>query len=118
MYMKLYDYIQLRENGDETTVRDKDYIVEIYFYSNSSPTDDWDFAMIELSKLLTITKIFQNGVEVDFSDLIKLKLDNLKQADLFTDYDIDEIMESLESIMSGNVSETWMMDFVNALKKK
>ena len=43
-------------------------------------------------------------------------MDNIKKADLFGDYDIDEIMENLNYIIAGNVSEKWMCKFVEALK--
>lgn len=113
--MKLYDYIKLRENGAEITVYDKEYDMEVYFYSDK-PDDDWNKAIEDLSKLLTITKIIKDSVEVNFSELIELKMDNIKKVDLFGDYDIDEIMENLNYIIAGNVSEKWMRKFVEALK--
>ena len=105
--MKLYDYIKLRENGAEITVCDKEYDMEVYFYADK-PDDDWNKAIEDLSKLLTITKIIKDSVEVNFSELIELKMDNIKKADLFGNYDIDEIMENLNYIIAGNVSEKWM----------
>ena len=102
--MKLYDYIKLRENGAEITVCDKEYDMEVYFYADK-PDDDWNKAIEDLSKLLTITKIIKDSVEVNFSELIELKMDNIKKADLFGNYDIDEIMENLNYIIAGNVSE-------------
>ena len=113
--MKLYDYIKLRENGAEITVCDKEYDMEVYFYADK-PDDDWNKAIEDLSKLLTITKIIKDSVEVNFSELIELKMDNIKKADLFGNYDIDEIMENLNYIIAGNVSEKWMCKFVKALK--
>lgn len=113
--MKLYDYIKLRENGAEITVCDKEYDMEVYFYADK-PDDDWNKAIEDLSKLLTITKIIKDSVEVNFSELIELKMDNIKKADLFGNYDIDEIMENLNYIIAGNVSEKWMYKFVEALK--
>lgn len=113
--MKLYDYIKLRENGAEITVYDKEYDMETYFYADK-PDDEWNKAMENLSKLLTVTKIIKDSIEVNFSELIELKMDNIKKADLFGDYDIDEIMENLNYIIAGNVSEKWMCKFVEALK--
>ena len=69
--MKLYDYIKLRENGAEITVYDKEYDMEVYFYADK-PDDDWNKAIEDLSKLLTITKIIKDSVEVNFSELIEL----------------------------------------------
>ena len=68
--MKLYDYIKLRENGAEITVYDKEYDMEVYFYADK-PDDDWNKAIEDLSKLLTITKIIKDSVEVNFSELIE-----------------------------------------------
>lgn len=113
--MKLYDYIKLREKGAEITVYDKEYDMETYFYSDK-PNDDWDKAIEDLSKILTVTKIIKDSVEVNFSELIELKMDNIKKADLFKECDIDEIMENLNYIIAGNVSEKWMCKFVEALK--
>ena len=113
--MKLYDYIKLRENGAEITVYDKEYDMETYFYANKSD-DDWNKAMEDLSKLLTVTKIIKDSVEVNFSELIELKMGNIKKADLFGECDIDEIMENIDYIIAGNVSEKWMCKFIAALK--
>lgn len=113
--MKLYDYIKLRENGAEITIYDEEYDMESYFYNDKSD-DDWDRAIEDLSKLLTVTKIIKDSVEVNFSELIESKMDNIKKAELFDDCDIDEIMERLDYIIAGNVSEKWMCEFVEALK--
>ena len=71
--MKLYDYIKLRENGAEITVYDKEYDMEVYFY-NDVPDDDWNKAIEDLSKLLSVTKIIKDSVEVNFSELIESKM--------------------------------------------
>ena len=113
--MTLYEYLKSREDGAEITVYDKDYDMESYFY-NDVPDDEWSLAMEDLSKLLTVTKIIKDSVEVNFSELIESKMDNIKKADLFEECDIDEIMECLDYIIAGNVSEKWMCKFVEALK--
>ena len=117
--MKLYDYIKLRENGAEITVYDKEYDMETYFYAYfyaDKLDDEWNKAMEDLSKLLTVTKIIKDSVEVNFSELIESKMDNIKKSDLFEECDIDEIMECLDYIIEGNVSKKWMCKFVEALK--
>ena len=43
-------------------------------------------------------------------------MDKLEKADLFTDYDINIIMTEIERDIAGNVSESWMEQFVAALK--
>ena len=110
--MTLYEYLQTYEDF-ELTVFDEDYDMETYFYKEVSD-DAWDNAMVELSKLLTVTSTSARGVCVNLSQLIESKLDKL--GNLFTLCDIDDIMDDIENILAGNVSEKWLVDFVNALK--
>ena len=113
--MTLYDYIKQTEDW-ETTVFDKDYDIEVYFYKNDEEElDSWDESMKRLSKLLTVDEISKNGVIVNLSELIESKMENLKEAELFRRVDIDWIMDDIEAIISGNVSEEWMEKFVKAL---
>ena len=115
--MKLYDYLEKMPEGEELTVWDIDYDTEFYFYSQDpADMDDWDNAMMELSKLLTITEIRTNGVTVNLSEIIEKHLDNDGMDDLFYDVDIDEIMDDIHNIIAGNVSEKWIKKFVNILK--
>lgn len=114
--MTLYEYIKQTEDW-ENTVFDKDYDIEVYFYKNDDEEelDSWDKSMENLSKLLTVDSISKNGVTVNLSELIESKLENLKKANLFIRTDIDSIMDSIESVISGNVSEEWMEEFVKSL---
>ena len=114
--MKLYDYLSLMKNGDELTVWDKEYDVEMYFYNENNIEDSWDNSMIELSKLLTIEAIRPHGVTVNLSEIIEKHINDLDKADLFITCDIDCIMMDIENIMAGNVGEKWMESFVNVLK--
>lgn len=114
--MTLYEYLSLVEHGDEITVWDKEYDVEMYFYGDMEEGDEWDKSISELSKLLTIDTIRSNGVTVNYSEVIEKHLKELEKASLFYENDIDYIMDIIESIMSGNVSEEWMKKFVNILK--
>ena len=113
--MKLYEYLDLMSEGEELTVWDKDYDMETYFYGGK-PDDKWDKAMSDLSKLLTIEEIRNNGVIVNLSEIIENKLENLNKANLFIRCDIDSIMDDIDNILAGNVSENWMEQFVAALK--
>ena len=113
--MTLYDYLNLMSEGEELTVWDKDYDMETYFYGGK-PDDAWDKAMSDLSKLLTITEIRNGGVIVNLSEIIENKLDSLEKTDLFIRCDIDSIMDDIDNILAGNVSENWMERFVAALK--
>ena len=110
--MTLYEL--LPKNGDEVTVWDKDYDMETYF-SYTKDGDDWDKAMMDLAKLVEVVEEHDTGVVVDFAGLIEPKVDNL--SDLFIDNDIDAIMGELDLILAGNVSEKWLIKFVDVLGK-
>ena len=112
--MKLYEYLTLMPEGEELTVWDKDYDMETYFYGGE-PYNKWDKAMSDLSKLLTIEEIKNNGVTVNLSEIIENKLENLDKAHLFIECDIDSIMCDIENILAGSVNENWMEQFVAAL---
>ena len=114
--MTLYEYLQKTRDW-ETTVWDKDYDVETYFYKTDDK-DKWDKAMNELAKLLTVFDFGKNGVTVNLSEVIENKLLQLKDADLFLRYDIGSIMDCIDYILAGNVSEEWLTEFVDVLKQK
>ena len=116
MNISLYDFIQQSKDW-EITVFDKEYDVEVYFYKNEDgeEIDSWDESMIKLSKLLTVSEVFENGVVVDLYDVINNKLDVLEDKKLFKVTDIDLIMDEIATIISGNVHEAWMERFVDAL---
>ena len=113
--MTLYDYLNLMPEGEELTVWDKDYDMETYFYGGK-PDDAWDKAMSDLSQLLTITEIRSGGVIVNLSEIIENKLESLDETNLFIRCDIDSIMDDIDNIFAGYVSENWMERFVAALK--
>ena len=113
--MTLYDYLKLMPEGEELTVFDKDYDMETYFYGGK-PNDKWDKAMFNLSKLLTIEEIRNNGVTVNLSKIIENRIEELSNANLFIRCDIDSIMDDIDNILAGNVSENWMDEFVSILK--
>lgn len=75
--MKLYEYLDLMLEGEELTVWDKDYDVETYFYGGEHD-DKWDKTMYDLSKLLTVEEIRNNGVVVNLSEIIENKINNLR----------------------------------------
>lgn len=115
--MTLHDYIK-KSTDWEITVWDDDYDVEVYFYKpdDYDNLDLWDKSMVELSELLTISTFNKHGVSVNLSSLIARHLPTLKEKEIFTPIsDIDEIMFEINSIISGNVSDKWMWDFVNVL---
>ena len=113
--MKLYDYLKTLEEGTELTVWDTDYDIESYFY-NDEPDDDWQTSMLELAKLLDVIEVKKRGVVVNISEVIEKKLNELKEADLFRRCTVDSIMNDMENILSGYVSEEWFKEFVDVLK--
>lgn len=115
--MKLYDYLITLEEGTELTVWDKEYDIESYFY-NDEADDDWQTSMLELAKLLDVTEVKERGVIVDISGIIEKKTKELKEADLFRRCTVDLIMNDMESILSGYVSEEWFKKFVDVLGGK
>lgn len=114
--MTLYEYIKMSRD-DEITVWDKDYDVETYFYKTDEK-DAWDKACCEFSKLLTVTEFSKIGVTVNMAEVIKNNIPKLKKTDLFIIHDIDVIMSDIEAILAGNVSEKWLTQFVNVLRKE
>lgn len=117
--MTLYDYIK-KSTDLEITVWDDVYDVEVYFYKpdDYDKLDLWDKSVLELSKLLEIIEINSSGVTVKLSKLIEDNIDKINSNDFFqVEMDVDDIMDCMNSIISGNVSEEWMSDFVNVLKE-
>ena len=115
--MTLYDYIK-KSTDWEITVWDDVYDVEIYFYKpdDYDNLDLWDKSMVELSKLLEIVEVSSSGVTVKLSKLIEDNFDKINNNDFFMiKMDIDNIMTCMNPIISGNVSDKWMWDFVSVL---
>lgn len=116
--MTLYEYLKNTKDW-ETTVWDKDYDVETYFYKadNEFKMDEWDKANYEFAKLLTVSEFSSDGVVVNMAEVIEKKLPELKKADLFIRCNIDAIMDDIDNILAGCVSENWLTEFVNVLKQ-
>ena len=115
--MKLYDYLTTLEEGTELTVWDVDYEMESYFY-NDEADDDWQTSMLELAKLLDVIEIAKYGVTINLSEVIENKLNELKEADLFIRCTTNSIMDDMQNILSGYVSEEWFKKFVDVLGGK
>ena len=115
--MTLYDYIN-KSTDWEITVWDDIYDVEVYFYKpdDYNNLDLWDKSMVELSKLLEIVEVSSSGVTVKLSKLIEDNINKINSNDFFmSEMDLDDIMDCMNSIISGNVSDKWMWDFVSVL---
>lgn len=112
--MKLYDYLKLMPEGNELTVWDKDYDIEIYFYSDRPDSDDtWRKSMWKLTEILDIVQINTNGVTVNIADMIEKNID--KFSELFKSCNIDDIIGDIPNIFAGNVNEDWMERFVDVM---
>ena len=119
--MKLYDYLVTLEDGTELTVWDKEYDTESYFYNDKpddEADDDWQTSMLELAKLLDVIEVKECGVVVNLSEVIEKKLKELKEADLFIKCNINSIMNDIQNILAGYVSEEWFKKFVDVLGGK
>lgn len=104
--MKLSELI-LKDS--ELTVYDSVYDMETYFYGQAD--DLWDKTMLRLASLLDVVTV--TPVTVNLSDLIESHLDQVKC--LFVTDDLDDIMYSMPGILAGDVSEKWLVKFVDAL---
>lgn len=111
--MTLLEYIRTCPEGDEITVWDNDWDMETYFYNQAD--DDWDRAMMKLASKLNVIEVQDDGVVVDFYDLIERNQPALEKSDLFYDTDVDAIMEDMDNILAGYVSEEWLSRFVDCL---
>lgn len=113
--MTLYEYLEQTTDW-EVTVWDKDYDLETYFYKTDGK-DRWDKAMNELAKLLTISRFSKDGLVVNLYEVIEKKIPQLERANLFIKCTVDAIMDCIDSVLAGNVSESWIERFVATLKE-
>ena len=111
--MKLIEIIECMDKDDEIVVYDKDYDVEVYF--NNDPETNWGKYMLEIASILDVTGVLTNGYEVNLSDVIGSRIENIKESELFIDASVDSIMEDIVFIFAGDVSDIWMYKFVMAL---
>lgn len=125
--MTLYNYVTHECDVEELPVHDKGYYMETYFYRSSllNPTDYWDKAMVKIAKMIEVVEvddeeeykggIYTAGVTTNLSDVIGRNIDNGVFKELFICNDIDSIMEDIENIFAGHVSEHWLTEFANSL---
>ena len=114
--MTLYEYLEQTTDW-EVTVWDKEYDLETYFYKTDGK-NKWDKSMNDLAKLLTISRFSKDGLVVNLAEVIEKKIPQLKEADLFIKCKINPIMDCIDSVLAGNVSESWLEKFVEVLSKK
>lgn len=114
--MTLLDFINRFSNGEEITVVDNIYDMETYFYAGT-PSSKWDKAIFDLASKLEVLSSSEDSAwaEVNLSELIERNIDNPELSELFYDVDIDSIMDDIDNILAGAVSEEWLEKFVNCL---
>jgi len=112
--MKLSSIIKKSPKGDEITVWDDTYDIEVYFYNQEN--DAWDRAMMDLASKLNVVDMHNGGVTVDLYELIERNIPALEASGLFKICDTDVIMDDIESILAGYVSEDWLCEFVDCLR--
>lgn len=112
--MTLGEYIRKTATGTEITVWDKDYDIEVYF--DNYGHDAWAKAMMAFADKLNIVKFGNHGVVVDMYDLIERNIKKPAFKDLFIVVTVDAIMDDMENILAGCVSEEWLTEFVKALE--
>ena len=114
--MTLYDYISIRQ-GNEFTVWDKDYDIETYFYKDIiRPTNDWDRAMAKIAHKIEVVDNDYLNVTTNLSEVIENNVKgNPMFSELFIENTTEAIMDDIEAIFSGYVSEQWLTDFANSL---
>lgn len=114
--MKLFEYLAMTEEDAEITITDKEYDTETYIY-NSKPSDKWDELIIELEKMVSVVEVKSWGtVVVDFTKLLESKIDKITKSGLFGSNDIEDLVCTMDGIISGNVSEKWLEKFIETLK--
>lgn len=111
--MKLAEYLSNCSEDMEITVWDKNYDMETYFYSYN---DDWDKAMLKIAEALEIIEFRNGGVIVNLSEVIEKNIDNGVFEELFIENDVDAIMDDIDNIFAGNVSDKWLMKFADSLE--
>lgn len=113
--MTLKEYLLQTSEGDEITVWDDTYDIEVYFYNQTG--DAWDNAMMDFADKLEVVNVSNNGVTVNMYEVIENNIDALEASDLFINPDVDSIMDDMENILAGYVSEEWLVKFVSCLNK-
>jgi len=112
--MKLAELLQKSEN--EFTVWDKDYDIEVYF--SWTQNDEWDKAMCKIADALEVVECDEEEctATVNMADVIEKNINNGVFEKIFINNDVDSIMDDIEHIFAGYVSEDWIKKFADSLK--
>lgn len=124
--MTLYEFMKTYDSW-EVTCWDKEIDVEFYFYNEDdaeAENDLWDSTMLRLSKLLEVVEVvdgepgMREGVVVDMYGLIEKHLAQLKAAHIIGKRtDTADVVENMEMILAGNLTEKEFDEFVSALEE-
>lgn len=115
--MTLKDYILTCDENDEITVIDNTtgYSCGYFYNDECDPNDDWFNQIDRLAKKLTVTWAGNHKCIVNMFELLDKNKDAIIEHDMFYSYTPMSWMQSMHSIISGNVSEAWLKEFVDLL---
>lgn len=116
--MKLWDVMLCMPTGIELTIWDQDVFTEFYMYPESevNEKDSWEKSMELIAKSLEVIKGTHEGITCNVRDVIaKAKAFGFLDGICKKSAEAEDIVEDMNAIMAGNVSEEWMAKFAEAL---
>lgn len=116
----LFNILARVGEDEEICVWDTEYGDEMYFWGVRGKTefDDWGTNILKLAKTLRVVAYRHGRYFVNFSEIIRNKINDLQAEDLFKSYSIPLIMQDMPSIISGYVSDKYFARLVNVLTKE
>ena len=116
--MTLLEYLNKQPEGEEVTVCDNVYDMETYFYATHGDNlDEWDSLMNRLANVVEVLDIGPSVV-VNFWDVIdRHRYALLHEQAYYADASTEDIMDDLDMVLAGNVSERWFEKFVKILEQ-
>lgn len=115
--MTLKEYILTCDENAEITVEDKTTGYSCgYFYNDDFDSDDEWFKQIDrLAQKLTVQDTGDCWCKVSMFELVDAHKDAIRERELFYRPTPISWMQCMHSIISGNVSESWLKEFVDLL---
>ena len=111
--MTLKEYILTCDENAEITVIDN---TTGYFYNDDfDSNDDWFNQIDRLAKKLAVTRAGNHKCMVNMFELLDKNKDAIIEHNMFYSYTPMSWMQSMHSIISGDVSEAWLKEFVDLL---
>lgn len=120
--MTLKDYILTCDENEEITVIDNTTGYSCgYFYNDECDpgeldlNDDWFNQIDRLAKKLTVTWAGNHECIVNMFELLDKNKDAIIEHNMFYSSTPRSWAQCMHSIISGNVSESWLKEFVDLL---